>query len=194
VLISTIAVIVAQRTERELPAAVTAEPAPAEQKNAAAPTATRPAEAARSQEKPNAPAIVKAPAPRDRAATVTRGALPPEPARERSEQAAAAAADTATAPSAAGLGAAHGEAPQVAGAPPAAPRAALERRAAAVSDAAESALVTGKAQTPEHWLARIIELRRAARDDEADAELKKLRQRYPQFVIPEGALRRAGTR
>lgn len=46
----------------------------------------------------------------------------------------------------------------------------------------------------QRWLARIVQLRHDGRDDEADRELKRLRERYPEAVIPEGALRRTGTR
>lgn len=50
--------------------------------------------------------------------------------------------------------------------------------------------------SPERWIARIIELRRTGRDDDADLELKKLREAYPAFTIPEAARRanRPGTR
>jgi hypothetical protein len=69
---------------------------------------------------------------------------------------------------------------------------ALEPRAPAA--AGVTALPMSKAETPERWLARIIELRRAGRDEEADAELKKLRELHPTLNIPETALRRTATR
>ena len=43
---------------------------------------------------------------------------------------------------------------------------------------------------PEVWIARIVERRRAGDDEAADAELAKLRARYPGFTIPEAALKR----
>jgi hypothetical protein len=47
---------------------------------------------------------------------------------------------------------------------------------------------------PARWMARIVELRAAGKDAEADEALKRLRARYPDYVVPEAALRRAGTR
>ena len=44
------------------------------------------------------------------------------------------------------------------------------------------------------WLERIIKLRREGRHDEAEAELKRFRERYPQVQLPSEALRPASTR
>ena len=44
------------------------------------------------------------------------------------------------------------------------------------------------------WLERIIELRRKGEDEQADAELKKFLERYPEVVIPPQAQRAIGTR
>jgi hypothetical protein len=44
------------------------------------------------------------------------------------------------------------------------------------------------------WLERIIKLRREGRHDEADAELKRFRERYPQVQPPAEALLPTGTR
>jgi hypothetical protein len=44
------------------------------------------------------------------------------------------------------------------------------------------------------WITRIVELRRAGRDAEADAELKALRERAPTLTLPPEALPRTGTR
>ncbi len=44
------------------------------------------------------------------------------------------------------------------------------------------------------WLERIIKLRREGRHEEADAELKRFRERYPQVQPPAEALLPAGTR
>ena len=44
------------------------------------------------------------------------------------------------------------------------------------------------------WLERIIKLRREGRHDEAEAELKRFRERYPQVQPPSEALQPAGTR
>ncbi len=50
------------------------------------------------------------------------------------------------------------------------------------------------AEEANRWITRIVELRRAGRDAEADAELKALRERAPTLAIPPEALPRAGTR
>jgi len=41
---------------------------------------------------------------------------------------------------------------------------------------------------PDNWARRIAELRRAGRIAEADVELKRLRERYPDFKLPADAL------
>jgi len=47
-------------------------------------------------------------------------------------------------------------------------------------------------ETPQHWVDRIVALRRAGRQDEADRELALLRKRFPQFAVPAAALRPPG--
>ena len=71
------------------------------------------------------------------------------------------------APSAAGLGAAMGGVREEADGPP---------------------------PTASEWLDRIIKLRRAGRHDEADVELKRFRESYPQVTVPTEALPVTGTR
>ncbi len=44
------------------------------------------------------------------------------------------------------------------------------------------------------WLERIIKLRRAGRHDEADVELKRFRESFPQVTVPAEALPATGTR
>jgi hypothetical protein len=46
----------------------------------------------------------------------------------------------------------------------------------------------------EDWLEKIIKLRKIGRHDEADAELKRFRERYPQVQVPADALAPSGTR
>jgi hypothetical protein len=46
----------------------------------------------------------------------------------------------------------------------------------------------------EDWLEKIIKLRKSGRHDEADAELKRFRERYPQVQVPADALAPSGTR
>ncbi len=50
------------------------------------------------------------------------------------------------------------------------------------------------AESPQAWVARIVRLRAAGRDDEADRELVKLHERHPEFTIPREALSPNGTR
>ena len=52
----------------------------------------------------------------------------------------------------------------------------------------------GVEQRPEDWLQKIIRLRLDGRHDEAEAELKRFRERYPQWPVPPGALGPSGTR
>lgn len=47
---------------------------------------------------------------------------------------------------------------------------------------------------PARWLQRIVALRDAGLDTDADRELARLRERYPELQVPANALRRAGTR
>jgi hypothetical protein len=49
-------------------------------------------------------------------------------------------------------------------------------------------------ESAEMWLERIIKLRREGRHDEAEAELKRFRERYPQVQPPAEALPPVGTR
>jgi hypothetical protein len=64
---------------------------------------------------------------------------------------------------------------------PAAPRA----KAAA---GAASAQAAPEPPTAALWLERIVALRHAGRDDDADRELQRLRARYPDVRIPADAL------
>ena len=47
------------------------------------------------------------------------------------------------------------------------------------------ALQTEVAESPDQWLARIARLRELGRDEEADKELARFRERYPDYRIPE---------
>ncbi|HTT11676.1 MAG TPA: hypothetical protein VMG60_12350 [Burkholderiaceae bacterium] len=47
---------------------------------------------------------------------------------------------------------------------------------------------------PARWIERIIALRDAGHDEDADRELARLRERYPDVKVPPNALPRAGTR
>ena len=46
-----------------------------------------------------------------------------------------------------------------------------------------------QAETPERWLERIVRLRTEGRNDEAEKELAEFRKRYPDYKVPDAALR-----
>lgn len=66
--------------------------------------------------------------------------------------------------------------------------------AATTAGAVRSEADATAANAPGPWLDRIVALRRAGQHDEADRELKRLRERYPQLEIPAAALPPVGTR
>ena len=66
------------------------------------------------------------------------------------------------------------------------------QRTAPVGDGAAPAALS--AEESARSITRIVELRRAGRDAEADAALKALRERAPNLAIPPEALPRTGKR
>lgn len=44
-------------------------------------------------------------------------------------------------------------------------------------------------ESPERWVERIVELRKAGRHEDAEKELAEFRKRYPDYKIPEAALK-----
>jgi len=75
-------------------------------------------------------------------------------------------------------------------APAAPPAASLGAAAGAVRADAD----VSPAPSASEWLERIIKLRRAGRHEEADVELKRFRESYPQVTVPAEALPTTGTR
>ena len=75
-------------------------------------------------------------------------------------------------------------------APAAPPAAGLGAATGSVSAEADAS----KPSAASEWLERIIKLRRAGRHDEADLELKRFRESYPQVTVPAEALPATGTR
>jgi len=73
-------------------------------------------------------------------------------------------------------------------APPEAAAADMARRAA--PSAAPMAAKARLEQTPEQWLERIARLREQGRDDEANKEMARFRERYPDYRIPEAMAKR----
>ncbi len=71
-------------------------------------------------------------------------------------------------------------------------------RAPATPSSAELGAASDRAReaelNAEDWLKRIVALRAGGRHDEADAELKRFRERYPQVQVPPAALPPSGTR
>jgi hypothetical protein len=55
----------------------------------------------------------------------------------------------------------------------------------AASRSAATNLQADVSETPDQWLARIARMRELGRDDEADKELARFRERYPDYRIPE---------
>ena len=45
------------------------------------------------------------------------------------------------------------------------------------------------AESPERWLERIVQLRKEGRHDEAEKQLAEFRKRYPDYKVPETALK-----
>lgn len=183
VLVSTIAVFVATRTEREAAKLAAAPPETGAQPSADI-YAPEPAAAAPAAE-PSARSAER-PAPRaqtPQAAPPAPQAAPPAAApTERFEAPAVAAAPSP---------------PHVAADAVTSSEARDERSAAnggsadlrAVRERAPAATTTDLA--PAQWIERIVALRAAGRDDEADRELKRFRERYPDFKLPPPALRKA---
>jgi len=64
----------------------------------------------------------------------------------------------------------------------------------ATTDAVRTEADASKPSSASEWLERIIKLRRAGRHDEADVELKRFRESYPQVTVPAEALPATGTR
>lgn len=182
VLISTIAVLVATRTEQEAaklaaappetgaqpsadiyapepPAAGPAAPPPAPAPSAHTPKAQPPQAAPRAAAPANR---LEAPAEKFEAPAVAAAPAPPRAAADAVASSEARAERSATNGEAAGL------------------RAARERAPAA----------TTTELAPAQWIERIVALRAAGRDDEADQELKRFRERHPDFKLPPAALRK----
>ena len=122
--------------------------------------------------------------------------------QEQARQNAPAALPASPAPEPANRLKQRSEQPAAGAAAPSAPvdQAAAEARRDAAKPAASAPLAAAQGerkQTDESaaaWLERIIKLRREGRHDEADAELKRFRERYPQVQPPSEALLPAGTR
>jgi hypothetical protein len=56
-------------------------------------------------------------------------------------------------------------------------------------------MATREVDRPAHeWLEQIVKLRSEGRHAEADAELKRFRERFPEVRVPPAALPPAGTR
>lgn len=173
-----------------------------------APPAPAPvAEASKPAPQPEAPKpedtmIAKAPAAAKREAARSQPAMEEVPKLSGSEASGASAGSLAPAPPAV----ASSPAPSAAPAPaPARKPMAMQRAEEGMRDRADSAErqvlseATAKrsqdaGETPEKWLERIAELRRAGRHDEADKALAEFRQRHPGYRIPEAMLERVERR
>lgn len=172
-----------------------------------APPAAAPApvaEAAKPAPQPKAPKpedtmVARAPEPAKVQATPPQSASEEIPKLSGSEARGASAGPFVQAPPA--VASAHSPAPAPAAAAPAPARkpVAMQRAEEGVRDRADSAErqvlseATAKrsqdaGETPEKWLERIAELRRAGKHDEADKALAEFRQRHPGYRIPDSML------
>ena len=211
VLLSTLAVMMANRTEQEMPS-FTAPAERAQESVAIAPAPSAAATTASDSAAPlPAPPMAQAPAPIAKRSTASnareeRSSAPAASTERTDAQRSEAASPAASARSAerAAEGA-SAEARQdlpaaLPSAPAAPPRAAPLARSApvpAVQGAARLDAARDFEGSAPMWLERIVELRREGREAEADAELKRFRERYPDIQVPSAALpggAAAGTR
>lgn len=240
VLLSTLAVMMANRTEQEMPSfTAPAERAPESVAIAPAPSAAAPSSDSAAALPP--PPIAQAPAPIAKRSTASnareeRSSVPAAPTErgdaQRSDAASAAAsarsaerspevvsaesrqdlpaalpsappappraaplARSAPAPAAAGAVRAPDIAAEGQGPSPAERGSAQERAPASQGKAGLDAARDFEGSAP-MWLERIVKLRREGREAEADTELKRFRERYPDVPVPSAALPggAAGTR
>jgi hypothetical protein len=232
VLIGTVAVLLATRTEREMPAEEVARPSTL----AAAPAATDARQEAPREAPPEsakAPAIAQseakpaAPPPaqqtprtvperarqqesggRRAAQSAQRASAPGDSAQVTADAAATSdAARTAAAGVAAPLAKSEADASESVRSEPAISELRRDQPVAAAPAAPEEEHVVGRPvartkpfadgvarparqESAQAWIERIVKLRAAGRDAEADEEVKKFRAQYPQATLPEAALRR----
>jgi hypothetical protein len=72
---------------------------------------------------------------------------------------------------------------------------AIDAPAAAAPMKPAASGIEGKVEpSAAEWLKKIIDLRAQGRDEEADRELRKFKERYPEIVPPAEALSRSATR
>ena len=71
-----------------------------------------------------------------------------------------------------------------------APAAGARAPEAARADRSLGKVAEQSAEPPEKWLERIAELRKAGKHEEADKALEAFRKRYPDYKIPESALKK----
>jgi hypothetical protein len=191
VLLSTLAVMMADRTGQEMPAS-TAPAERAQESVAVAPaTAGAPTPPPESAVPMPAPPIAAAPAPIAQRSTSSdtrdgRSSSAAVPAERVDAQRSDAASPAVSARSAE-------RAPE---APSAEARQELSTAAPAPRGAAHLDAARDFEGSAPMWLERIVKLRREGREAEADAELKRFRERYPDVHVPPAALPgvAAGTR
>jgi hypothetical protein len=164
------------------------ERAPPPSEPAGAPVPTAPAEQPMRSVTEPAPALAAKPAPRRRAEQASQFAPEPPPRVEQAPAATPASAPEPSANIAAPMAGAAADAQRYradevrATETRTAPQ--VQRSMAARRGAATEAQAN-LAETPEQWLERIARMRRLGRDDEAEKELARFRERYPDYRIPE---------
>ena len=203
VLLSTLAVMMANRTEQEMPSFT----APAERAPEAAAIAPAPSAAASSSDSAvplPAPPIAQTPVPIAKRSTTSnareeRSSATAAPKERPDMQGSDAASPAVSARSV--ERAAEGASAEARQDLPAAPPRTAPLARSAPAPAAQGAARLDTARDFERsapmWLERIVKLRTEGREAEADAELKRFRERYPDVQVPSAALpggAAAGTR
>jgi hypothetical protein len=59
----------------------------------------------------------------------------------------------------------------------------------AAAPAARARMAEEEVESPERWLERIVQLRKEGRHEEAEKQLAEFRKRYPDYKVPESALK-----
>jgi hypothetical protein len=162
---------------------------------AQAPRETSPPKLAEARGKKDSDSVPQAPREADRPAPAAAPAPPPVTALEKARQDVPAATPAPPAPEPTDRAKQRAEQPAAGAVAPPAPMdqasAGARRDMGRIATPPLSAAQSERKQVEESaaaWLERIIKLRREGRHDEADAELKRFRERYPQVQPPSEAL------
>ncbi len=166
---------------------------PNDARRLAAGVASPKADRMKTREAPAAPAFAPAPAP-GIADTAASSAAPDKAAKKSEESSSNAAVAVASSSVASPAPAPVQRAASRMAETRAETRGYLHAYERAGSRADEEAERQAEATSPKAWIDRIVKLREAGEDDNADREVARFKLRYPNFTIPREALRAIGTR